>query len=303
MANKQPEEKSKFAKLKDDVKLVLGIKNIDKRIFYSKDQLLITARQDMDQYVKDTNFNDYPLLWKDESFDGREELIHYLANQEEMFKGIAKIDFANEEKAITDILSVDGVSNSQSSNFKDMHEFAFSLNRDAKKLNPDSNYIAFTTDNDYEDNCAFIKNEQHKLHNIKIQTWNNRKYIIIDNCSHHLAAIYRQCKEQERTYQLDLPIVYERINLEKLQQLLDTYYFIFSDIGNINLIDDKYQEIFDQEARQMHEYFRYGKPSHLLPLKKEHDFNKFLVKLLKGHPGNFLVLNDEIERLYLQNDN
>lgn len=270
--------------------------------FWNKDEKITHKLQDMTYFIENEKFVDYPLCWRDCSCSGRNDLIHYLNSNEKLFKGIVNREYDNRIIGImTDILSIDGISCSQSpvEKFANLDEFSLSLKKDAKKLFSNENAIEFFTNNDFENNCNFIKKEQHKLHNIVVQVWNNKKYISNDNCSHHLAAIYRQCKEQGRVYQLSLDIIPESINLEQLKRLINKYYLVFSDISNLDKIGDKYNEIFHNESLRMHDYRRYEKRSYLFPLNKDVEFNQAVVDLLKEHSGKFLILNDELERLYL----
>ena len=270
--------------------------------FWNKEEEITRKIQDMTYFIENEKFVDYPLCWQECSCSGRNDLIHYLNSNEKLLRGTVNIEFNKRVRGrMTDILSIDGISCSRSpiEKFANLDEFASSLRTDAKKLFNNKTAIEFLTDQDFEDNCNFVKRDCHKLHSIVVQAWNNKKYILNDNCSHHLAAIYRQCKEKGKTYQLCLDIVPETVNLEQLNQLLDKYYLIFSDAGNINKIDDKYYEIFKNQSSCMHDYCRYGNRSCLLPLKKEVEFNKLAVELLKERSGKFLILNDELKRLYL----
>ncbi|WP_110953618.1 hypothetical protein [Anaerosinus massiliensis] len=154
--------------------------------FWNKDREITRKIQAMACFIENEKFVDYPLCWQECSCSGRNDLIHYLNSNEKLFRGIVNIEFNKRITGeITNILSIDGISCSRSpvEKYADLNEFALSLKKDAKKLYKDKNAIEFITDQDFEDNCNFIKEEYHKLHSIAVQGWNNKKYILNDNCS------------------------------------------------------------------------------------------------------------------------
>jgi len=278
------------------------------KMMFKKEIQQTSKEENFSRYIKNEEWLDYPSLWRESSCNGRGELIHYLVRNEKLFREkehqycpIVEIDFSKRTAGITDILSVDGVSNSRSpiEQYANLHEFSLSLKENAKSFFPNTDVIEFYTDDDFRKNCKFVKDDQHKLHDIKIQKWNEKKYISIDNCSHHLAAIYRQCKKQGKTYNLYLDIVYENVNSERLCQLLGEYYFIFSANSNLIKINKKYEELYPEKSVVMHAFDSHTRLSHVFPLKKEFEFNKFFMKLLKDYNNQFLILNDELEKLYL----
>lgn len=84
----------------------------------------------------------------------------------------------------------------------DMHnsteEFANSL-----KVYPrgnDSITIYFETDEDFEKNIKSIEDRYSTPYDIYQFGWNGRKFLANGDQSHHVAAVYRQCKAQNRTY-------------------------------------------------------------------------------------------------------
>ena len=85
------------------------------------------------------------------------------------------------------VLDVCGVASSKSSGFNSMRQFASSLNPQHKKL-------SFTTSADLADNLAIVKERNHPPTIVKLK-WSGRTFYLNHDASHHLAAAYRYCMD------------------------------------------------------------------------------------------------------------
>ena len=256
----------------------------------------------MIRYIQNAEFKDYPLSWKQYSCAYGQELINYLQQTEYVFRDVLQ---RSEESGLIDILSIDGISLSKTdlNNYDSIHSFSLFLSVD----NAES-YIKFQTNEDFIYNCSWIEGNK-KIKTVRTQKWNGRKYIINDDGSHHLAAVYRQCREQGRTYQLPLKSEYVCINTEFLRTLLTEYYLVFSQHNNLCKLYKQYGDLFSYDTKEKMALFdlnarnRYpaiSKESQLLCLDKRYRVNNFVAERLKSYKSQFFILNDELERLYLK---
>lgn len=262
---------------------------------------MIFNKKRIAQRIQNEEYLNYPLMWSDSSCAYGKELIQYLHRNEYLFRNILKL--SERTAGETDILSIDGIYNSKTdlSKYASLHEFSLFLSEDGRRKFRNQNAIEFCTEDDLKKNCAFVEEDiPNKIKYVKVQNWNGKKYIANDNGSHHLAAIYRQCREQDRTYQLSLDITYESIDSDLLRHLLQEYYLVFSHVDNLYKLVD----LYPREYSNMYEYDlniqnRKKGPSQILPLKKKFPFNELVVDLLGSYQNQFIVLNNELKRLYL----
>lgn len=256
----------------------------------------------METFIERGNFKSYTIFWQECSCSGKNSLIHHLNRREKVFAGVVSINYHKKIKGkSTDILSIDGITCSKSpiDKYADLNEFSLTLKEDAKKIYKNNSYIEFNTTEDFEKNCSFARKELHKHNSIIVQQWNRRKYILNTNSSHHLAAIYRQCKEQGREYPLNLDIVFEIIDKRKLSDILNNYYIIFSDKSNLDKIALEYDKVFGVTSHKLIEYKNYeGNPMVIL-LRKDNKINGIIYAKLIKYREKFLLLNEALERLYL----
>lgn len=98
------------------------------------------------------------------------------------------------------------------------------------------NPIRFQTSEDFEIN---IKNLENRFSKDGISAsyfpWSNRYYLINDDRSHTIGAIYRQCLDQNRIYKVKCQLSEWAINKTELQSLLDEF-VIFLAAEHINQI-------------------------------------------------------------------
>ncbi|MBI5750332.1 MAG: hypothetical protein HZA00_14530 [Nitrospinae bacterium] len=122
------------------------------------------------------------------------------------------------------ILNLNGVNASKSSGYRSLEDFANNL------LLPDEytwgHPITFQTEKDFNDNINFIKCRfgADCIFEVYYQEWNQKYFIINCDGFHHLAAIYRQCKEQKRDYYLKSQIIKFKINKEKAMFILNNFF-------------------------------------------------------------------------------
>jgi len=107
------------------------------------------------------------------------------------------------------------------------------------KLKPASEYshphrVGYETNADYEHNTTYLlRNKAHiagtedgEFH-VWHRTWDNRYFLLNIDGAHHIAAIYRQCIEQNRDFMLDCYIEHHILNETICRSLIrGTHYFI-----------------------------------------------------------------------------
>lgn len=84
--------------------------------------------------------------------------------------------------------------------------------------------IRFQTDEDMARNIEHLEQRKRdKPHDVFYRAWEDRHYFMGADGTHHLAAIYRQCTEQDRDYELSARITTERLNEDVVAQVNRSY--------------------------------------------------------------------------------
>jgi hypothetical protein len=98
---------------------------------------------------------------------------------------------------------------------------------------PYPNRIGFETDDDFHTNIEHLRQwppygvENREIYPLIYREWDDKYFILNSDGAHHLAAVYRQCVEQNREFYLDCEIwEIHRIDFEKLERLSDLNYFL-----------------------------------------------------------------------------
>lgn len=95
------------------------------------------------------------------------------------------------------------------------------------------NRIGYQTDEDFERNCQYIR--QHKQHisgtddgefRVYHRVWDDRYFLMNIDGAHHLAAIYRQCLEQDRDFPIDAYLEKHTLNKRSCQHIVDNSYLV-----------------------------------------------------------------------------
>jgi hypothetical protein len=146
-------------------------------------------------------------------------MYEYNQRTKSFYKAIDELIVEDQDQDIIDfsILKLNGVGGSKSDGYKNMYEFAYSLDINPKYI---SYPIKFQTKQDCIKNIKEVDEEYILIH----QHWNNRFYLINRDHSHHLAAIYRQCSEQNRDFLLKCKIRNCKINQNSIKFITNNYY-------------------------------------------------------------------------------
>ena len=93
------------------------------------------------------------------------------------------------------------------------------------------NRIGYQTDEEFERNCQYV--QQHKVDISAIddgefrvyhRVWDDRYFLINRDGAHHLAAVYRQCLEQDRDFLIDVTLEKHTLNKRSCRRVLDNSY-------------------------------------------------------------------------------
>ncbi|HEX8721811.1 MAG TPA: hypothetical protein VF736_14345 [Pyrinomonadaceae bacterium] len=121
------------------------------------------------------------------------------------------------------VADLHGVGASKSGSCRSLEDLAY-------RLQPRSQYtgskpIWFETEADYLRNVAEVDREFYGRGVTALyREWDGKLFVDNTDMSHHLAAVYRQCKEQGRQHYLNLPIQVLRIDQANGRFILDNYY-------------------------------------------------------------------------------
>ena len=125
-------------------------------------------------------------------------------------------------------------------------EFAFSLEKFPR--NSDFYPLYFETENDFSLNCKSINERYEKPYTVYEFIWNNRKFLINSDQSHHIAAVYRQCIEQRRNYEISCALMKFSINPSLLNKSKRQYELFVVNVVNKDMFMVKlyeYRNTFD----------------------------------------------------------
>lgn len=121
------------------------------------------------------------------------------------------------------VLRLDGLAFSKSSRYRSLEEFAFGLflpheYHDTRRL------IRFETDEDFAHNVAHFEGEFGGDRLVYHRAWDGKYFVANSGGSHHLAAVYRQCREQGRQYSIRCRVQRHSINEANCRKVLEKYY-------------------------------------------------------------------------------
>ncbi|SEI96027.1 hypothetical protein SAMN05660742_10280 [Propionispira arboris] len=289
--------KGKFKELYQLLKKIIkkDINQLDKKKYISS-------------YLKNTIFTDYPKLWNQSSYiyhDEYLELIYFLEKYEYYFANSIQ-EICSSAPQI-DISQISGIHDSHSplKDFNSFHEFSL-------YLSPEGNingYNRFITEEDFINNCRNMDELWNNTSKLKLlqQEWDKRIFVYNADGAHRLAAIYRQCREQNKKYTLPAKkIEFISINKEIVRHIINDFWLVFSDRENISNLYGQYCQLFPHDKKEDIAKFDVShrknynlKKSYILYLKKSETFNNHVAEILSKHK-NFLVLNNEIENYYLK---
>jgi hypothetical protein len=119
------------------------------------------------------------------------------------------------------ILNLHGITASKSSGYRSLRDFANSLRAYKERYLT----LKFETDDDFDKNTSFIKSRwgEDKIFDLYHFEWNNKYFLVQEDGSHHLAAIYRQCLEQDKDYKLRCRVIQYKLNSVAVNKLTDDY--------------------------------------------------------------------------------
>lgn len=120
------------------------------------------------------------------------------------------------------ILSLDGLTASKSS-YRSLEEFACGLFL-PNEYNDSARLISFETDEDFKTNIKYFESNLGRDRLIYHRGWDGKYFILNTGGSHHLAAVYRQCKDQGRRYNIKCRIEEHTLNHKNCCLVLDKYY-------------------------------------------------------------------------------
>ena len=121
------------------------------------------------------------------------------------------------------VLALHGIAFSRSHGCRSLEELAY-------RLQPPSGYtgrdlIRFETEEDFLRNVAEVDQNFYDYGVTALfREWDGKLFVNNGDKSHHLAGVYRQCKEQGRQHYLNLPVRVLKIDSANGRFILDNYY-------------------------------------------------------------------------------
>jgi len=139
--------------------------------------------------------------------------------------------------AVHELITRQGISGVQRIPVLDLHGIAFSKTHGCRNLEelayhlrlpseyPYPGLIRFETEEDFLGNIAKVDREFYGQGVVALfREWDGKLFVNNGDKSHHLAAVYRQCKEQGRQHYLNLRVRVLRIDQTNGRFILDNYY-------------------------------------------------------------------------------
>ena len=103
--------------------------------------------------------------------------------------------------------------------------------------------IKFQTDADFETNISRLENRfDDELLTAHFFPWSNRYYLSNVDCSHTIGAIYRQCREQRRAYEVDCELRIWEIDQRELGSLQQKYFIYLATLKANELLSKIYYQ-------------------------------------------------------------
>lgn len=167
-------------------------------------------------------FYDHDLVWDFARSESRQGLP---VSRDEVATAISNLIERHEPSEVQDfpVLRLDGLAFSKSSRYRSLEEFASGLYlpheyHDTRRL------IKFETDEDFARNVEHFESEFGSDRIVYHRAWDGKYFVANSGGSHHLAAVYRQCKEQGRQYSIRCRVQRHSINEVNCRKVLDSYY-------------------------------------------------------------------------------
>lgn len=199
-----------------------------------------------------------------------------------------------------DILAVDKLShaNTPHTGRKNLYDFSMTLDEDGR--------IRFSSYDDFQNNENYLKDRAHfwdeNCWDVYMQKWNNKICIHNSDAAHHLAAMHRQCHEQNLSYYLKSKVYFENIDYAYLENILNDYYVFYSERENVRFIQECYRAFYgDRNLKSKIYYNDFGTREPVLLLNKENVFNEKVVIDLCSREKEFIAMNEIVKQSYLKN--
>ena len=257
----------------------------------------VKAEENLFEEVTNHLYDSYHMDWQQDTFLCNSEMINNLAIYSSAFKESKLATFAGVMKV--DILAVDKLShaNTLHINRKNLYDFSMILDKDGE--------IRFSSYGDFQNNQNYLKDRarywDEDCWDIHVQKWNNKICIHNSDAAHHLAAMYRQCHEQNLSYYLKAKVYFENIDYVNLENLLNDYYIFYSDRENVSFVQECYRAFYGNKNLQSKIYYKeFGPREPVLLLNKENTFNRKMVNFLCYRTKEFIPMNEMIKQSYLK---
>jgi hypothetical protein len=167
-------------------------------------------------------FYDHDLVW---DFARSESRHGPPASCDEVAAAVSNLIDVHEPSEVRDfpVLRLDGLASSKGSGYRSLEEFASGLflpheYHDTKRL------IRFQTDEDFARNVEHFESAFGSERLVYHRAWDGKYFVANSGGSHHLAAVYRQCKEQGREYSIRGRVQRHSINRANCRKILERYY-------------------------------------------------------------------------------
>jgi len=236
--------------------------------------------------------------WRQDTFLCNSEIINDLAIHSIAFRKSKISTFAGIMEI--DILAIDKLSYANTPYIwrKNLYDFSTTLDENGK--------IRFSSYEDFQKNKEYLENRarlwDESCWDIYVQKWNNKICIHNSDAAHHLAAVQRQCHEQNLSYYLKSKVYFETIDYTYLENTLNDYDVFYSERENINFVQECYRAFYGEKNFKSKIYYKdfiFKKP--VLLLKKGDAFNEKLVNYLCSRKKEFITVDEIVRRLYLKN--
>jgi hypothetical protein len=137
-------------------------------------------------------------------------------------ENLFKFKIVRRKISITDFYGSNG---GKSGNYRSLKEYSKKLLILDNEELFQNRTIKFQTDADFETNISRLENHfDDKPLKAYFFPWSNRYYLLNEDCSHTIGAIYRQCTEQRREYEVDCELHIWEIDRRELSSLQQKYF-------------------------------------------------------------------------------
>jgi len=163
--------------------------------------------------------------WNDRSFFHGNDIFNYFA------RNIDRRILVNElrDESEINILSLSGLTTTNTNLDMESVSSFYDLTNDFKRL-------PHFSDEDFRKNCEWV-NRRTSTWTCYKQTWNGRTFIDTFDGSHHVAAIFRQAEEQQRSFSIRCKIYNEVPNVFMISEIDNKYAYFLMDEDTIHRIN------------------------------------------------------------------